>query len=477
MANGSSTFWGGPPGPPGWGDDPAAGRLDGADRRVRLSEIVGALSFALDLTEGQPNGHAARACLIGMRVARELRLGADDCSDLYYALLLKDTGCSSNSAATADFFGSDDQPVKRALKTVDWTKPIASAWYGIRNTATGRGIRARAAQLFTIAAGRRGSPSDLFRIRCERGADIVRKMGFPEATAAAVRALDEHWDGGGEPDGIRGEDIPLLSRIAQLAQTVEVFASDSGWGEAVAVARSRSGRWFDPELVRILCSMAGAEWWASIQGDGILDHLPVVEPDERVRLVDGEDVDRMAEGFAEVVDAKSPFTFQHSSRVAAIAREIGATLGLGPSARRNLYLAGLLHDIGKLGVSNRILDKAGPLTEEEWAAVRAHPIHTWSILSQVGLFRPIARTAAVHHERLDGEGYPWGFDESGLGPSDRILAVADIYDALTSDRPYRSGWTPEDVLRALHEMEGQAVDAEVVEALEASTIPASTLPA
>lgn len=442
--------------------------LDGEMDRggsVRLSELVGAMSCALDLTEGQPSGHAARTCLIGMRIARELQLPATQRSDLYYALLLKDAGCSSNAAATADFFGSDDHGVKRNLKTVDWQRTLHATLYGIRSAAVGRGFRSRVRQLLRMRE-RPGAGAELIRIRCERGAEIVRKMGFPEASASAVRALDEHWNGGGSPEGISGEAIPLAARIASLAQTVEVFAAERGWQEALRVARDRRGRWFDPELVRVIDTFRDPGWWEALYRGDPLEGLPGLEPDDRVRSVDAAGVDRVAEAFAEVVDAKSPFTFQHSQRVADLARDMAERLGSSPAIVRCAYRAGLLHDIGKLGVSNRILDKAGPLTPEERLVVERHPLLTWSILEHVEVFTPIARLASVHHERLDGAGYPWGIAAPALDRLDRALAVCDIYEALTADRPYRSGMEPAQALGILRKLQGGAVDAELVDVLE-----------
>src|SRR6185503_18851720 len=104
-----------------------------------------------------------------------------------------------------------------------------------------------------------------------------------------------------------------------------------------------------------------------------------------------------------------------------------------------LYRAGLLHDIGKLGVSNTILDKNGSLTDEERQQVQRHPEYTWEILRRVTAFQDVAWVAARHHERLDGSGYPWHLDAARLDSPARILAVADVFEAITADRPYRKG--------------------------------------
>jgi putative nucleotidyltransferase with HDIG domain len=429
---------------------------------------VGALSHALDLTEGQPRGHAARSCAIGIRIARELELCSRDRSDLYYGILLKDAGCSSNAAANATFLGSDDREAKRNLKLTDWSSHVSMVGYALRNAALGRSFSHRVRQIARMgrAPSMEGVAKDLMRIRCERGADIVRNLGFPEASAQVVRALDEHWDGRGQPLGQQGEEIPLLARIASLAQTVEVFAAERGWREALRVAEERSGAWFDPSLVQVLSGLRDATWWSDLYRGDPMAELPDFEPDERILRVDAEGVDRVAEAFAAVVDAKSPYTYRHSARVAELSRGVAQSLGHPPEVVRSVYRAALLHDIGKLGISNRILDKPAALTAQERATVEAHPLMTWSILQHVEVFQPIARMASVHNERLDGGGYPWGIGARQLSQLDRALSVSDVYEALTADRPYRSGMDPDRAFGILRSLEGASLDPELVRALE-----------
>jgi len=270
--------------------------------------------------------------------------------------------------------------------------------------------------------------------RCDRGAGIARKLGFSDATAEAIRALDEHWDGRGQPRGLRGTQIPLAGRILCLAQTAEVFHAIGGVTRAYRVAVKRSGQWFDPALVKALAAfIADASFWASLREPD----LSGVMPPDRALVADQERLERIAEGFAEVVDAKSPWTDSHCGRVCAIATGIGALLGFDRSALRDLGRAARLHDIGKLSVSNRILDKPGPLTESEYARVKEHPLLTERILERVPGLSQLAPLASAHHERLDGSGYPRGLTAAELTMAMRVLAVADTYEALTSKRPYR----------------------------------------
>jgi HD-GYP domain-containing protein (c-di-GMP phosphodiesterase class II) len=411
---------------------------------LRLSEILAALSYALDITDGQPAGHTVRTCLIGMRLANDVGLEADDRAALFYALLLKDAGCSSNAAKVSVLYGADDFTAKRNVKMVNHSYLPEALGYILRNVGSKRDL------VRVLRAGSK-TARQLTEIRCERGAEIARMLEMPEKTAAAVRALDEHWDGKGYPDGLAGEEIPLLGRVVCLAQTTEVFFTSFGPDAAVDMAFERTGTWFDPELVRALASLReDGRFWASL-GANARVHVGALEPTERLVLADEARLDAVAEAFASVIDAKSPYTHRHSERVAEIAVSTGAALGLGPAALRDLRRAALLHDIGKLGVSNLILDKPGELTGAELAAVQRHPEWTEQILRRVSRFDELASAAAAHHEKLDGSGYHRGLRGDALGQSARILAVADIFEAMTAQRPYRAAMPAEQALALMRD--------------------------
>lgn len=439
--------------------------------RVGLSEVLSALSHALDLTEGQPLGHTVRSCLIGMRIAEQIGLPPADRSALYYAVLLKDAGCSSNAARMASLFGADDRAVKPRMKLVDWHRRVVLAIETARSAGLGGSILDRVRQFVSIARSENVT-RDLIALRCERGADIARQLGFPPATSQAIRSLDEHWCGLGYPEGLAGEAIPLLSRIANVAQTAEAVNATHGPEEAIGVLRERRGSWFDPELVDVVASWRNDRaWWRRLITDDVAALVVAAEPAGRERLVDDDELDAVARAFADIIDAKSPYTYRHSAQVAHYARLVSRALGDDADEQRRMHRAGLLHDIGKLGVSNRILDKPGALTAAERQEVERHPKYTLSILSRVGAFGAFAWTAALHHEKLDGTGYPWGLGARQLDRSARILAVVDVYEALTSDRPYRAGMTHEKTLGILRgDATAGKVAAEIVEVL-ASVAP------
>jgi putative nucleotidyltransferase with HDIG domain len=432
------------------------------DGEIALSEVVAGLSYALDLTEGEPPGHAGRTCMIAMRVAESLGLDASHRSDLFYAGLVKDAGCSANAARMAALFGADDQFAKVTSKRVDWAHKFPALVWSLRTVEPGGTLRARADRLKAIKDEGEVTRS-LMEARCERGAEIARLLGLPERSAEAIRGLDEHWDGRGQPRGLRGEEIPLAARLLCMTQTVEIFHAAGGVPSAMRVALRRRGTWFDPVLVDALLATAGdREFWGGLAGA----NPSAWEPSSRVLVADEPRLDQIAEAFAGVIDAKSPWTYRHSDRACLIAMSLAASLGASERTLVDLRRAALLHDVGKLAISNRILDKPGRLTRAEFAKIREHPRITAQVLARVPGFSHLVAIAAAHHERLDGRGYPRGLTAGELTMPMRVLAVADVYEALTSARPYRRAMTSDEALAVMRPDVPTRLDEDVFAALE-----------
>jgi hypothetical protein len=172
---------------------PTSSSSNSSTGSIRVSELISALSYALDLTEGRPMGHSVRACVIGMRIAEEIGLPAQVQADLYYTLLLKDAGCSSNSSRLYHILNADDIRAKGDLKTTDWTRVgWESLHYALTHVATGDAFPQRVWRLVRVAATQQRNSCELVKIRCERGSSIVRKLGFSAAVAAGIYSLDEH---------------------------------------------------------------------------------------------------------------------------------------------------------------------------------------------------------------------------------------------------------------------------------------------
>lgn len=434
--------------------------------RFRLSEILGALSHALDMTEGQPEGHCLRCCWIGIHVGKRLGMSADELGDLYYTLLLKDLGCSSNAARICELYLTDDIAFKRDFKTIDGSLAAALRFVFAR-TGLESGLTERIRAIVNILRNGGEIARELIETRCHRGADIAAKLGFSDRVQSAIRSLDEHSDGSGKPEGLRGDAIPLAANVALLAQVADVFATEHGREAAIAEIGARSGIWFDRELVEAFLAVQQDEaFWRAMRDEGLAERIYAMDPAHRQVTADEDYLDDVASAFADVVDAKSPFTANHSSRVMFYADMIAEELDLGGEHRRWLRRAALLHDIGKLAVSNQILDKPEKLDDREWQVVRSHPWHSERILERVSAFADIAPIAGAHHERLDGKGYPYGLADDAICLEVRILTVADVFDALAAERPYRAAMPVAQALAILRKGIGTAFDAGCVEALE-----------
>ena len=444
-----------------------------AGQPVTLAEILSALSFALDITEGARPGHSNRACLLGMRLGKQIGLSDEVLDELYYALLLKDIGCSSNSARMADAFGADDQAVKQNFKFIDREKlgkpnreALTFVW---DNVAPTTGVWNRMRQMYRMIRRPGDLTAEVIEARCERGAVILHKLGMGAETCAAVYSLDEHWNGNGLPDHLIAQEIPLLGRICSVAQHLDLFCSESGSTVAMDVLAQRSGVWYDPDLVRAAHSLhrQGSLWAQCLPSSDLEALQPAVlalAPGSSTALAT-RDIDLICSGFADVVDAKSPFMYRHSVASTEVAVLISNTMGLAPNRVDVVRRAALLHEIGMLAVPNTILDKRGPLTQGQWTAIHRHPLLSQQILSRVRAFDEIAVLAGQHHERLDGTGYPFQLTEKHLSRESRILAVADIFSALMEKRSYRQDLSPAAVQQELALSVPDRLDAECVDAV------------
>jgi HD-GYP domain-containing protein (c-di-GMP phosphodiesterase class II) len=438
-----------------------------ADQRpiVSLAELVGAFSYALDLTEGQPPGHCVRACWIGSHVARQLGMGAAQRSDLYYTILLKDLGCSSNAARICELYEADDRAFKQGYKTVG-TGLAATLRFVVARTAPSAPFGRKLAAVGNILKNGDTIAQEMILSRCTRGADIARSLRFSDSVCEGIYRLDEHWDGSGRPGRMKGAAIPRFAQIALLAQIADVFHSLAGAAAAIDEVARRSGSWLDPELCAAFANVAARpDFWAGVASPMIDTQLLLLAPADHGQKVDDDYLDDIAAAFGQVIDAKSPYTAGHSTRVADLAVAIATAMGMLPSRRRWLYRAALLHDVGKLSVSNAILDKPGSLDDREWESMRGHAGHTQAILGRIGALADIAPIAAAHHERLDGTGYPLRLSDQQITRETRIITTCDFYDALTSDRPYRAAMSHDEAMTIMAAEAGKAIDPDCLAAL------------
>lgn len=433
---------------------------------IKLGEVLSAFSYALDLTQGQPQGHCVRACWIGTKIGSALGLSVDDRRDLYFTVLLKDLGCSSNAARICELYLADDLAVKRDYKLIDG-KIQNVLQFVLSRTAADLPLSQRIGALANVIANGAKLETDIIATRCIRGADIARKLRFSEEVADGIAGLDEHWNGSGKPAKLKGEQIPLFSRIALIAQVADVFCMANGPDAAKEEIEKRKGTWFDPYIADVFLDLADdGNFWTELQSPSIESKVLALEPAKSEIPVTEAYLDDIAMAFGQVIDAKSPYTAGHSERVGAYAAGIALRLGYDNAHIRKLRRAAILHDIGKLGVSNLILDKPGALSEDEWKVMRTHSQHTAEILGRIAVFSEMAEIAGAHHERLDGKGYPHKLTAEKISMDTRIITIADFYDALTSDRPYRPAMPQTKALDIIRSECGKAIDETCFAALE-----------
>ena len=440
-----------------------------------LSEVLSALTFALDLTEGAVPGHSLRTCLLGMRLAAAMQLPEQDVMDLYYALLLKDIGCADTVTRLSRIMCAGDNG---PWSLTGWaghfgTNPLllAHVW---REVLPEIPLPGRIGQMLSssleneIHEGLQAQSST----STQRDAETMLLLGMGEKTMEAVLHIDERWDGSGTPARKRAFQIPLLARICAVAQSLDACAAEHGSETALGMVRNRRGTWFDPEVVRIAQKLhtSGKLWPQCHKSDVEATRTEVLRLDASASCrLTTEHLDRICEAFGNVVDSKTPFTFHHSVGVTEVAVSLARELDLAPERVTLVRRAAFLHDIGKLAVPNRILDKQGRLTAQEWAVVKRHPQLSGSILAQVGAFREIAALAAEHHERLDGSGYPFGLRAEQISLESRVIAIADCYSAMAEDRPYRQGMEAETILQELQKDTPSKLEEACLQALHVCT--------
>jgi HD-GYP domain-containing protein (c-di-GMP phosphodiesterase class II) len=429
---------------------------------VRLAELVAALSLGVDLGFGQPMEHVLRQCLIALRLAERIGLDEQTRADVYYTALLVNVGCHSDAHEQAKWFGDDI-----AMKSTKYDHELGSvsgALATMRLVGSGNPPlhRFRVGLQFAIS-GRR----DLYGMVAEHAARaraLGEQLDLPRGVLESLASAYEQWDGKGWPDGLAGEQVPIAARLAQVGEFMEVANRVGGVDAARELARQRSGGQFDPRLAGLMID-EGELILSGLDAVGTWDAVIDAEPALAV-VVSGERFDAALLAIASFVDLKSPYFLGHSHAVAELAAEAGAQLGLAADEVRTLRRAGLVHDFGRLGVSNSIWDKPGPLGTGEWERVRIHPYLTGRMLEQSEALAPLAVIAVQHAERLDGSGYPRGLSGSAISRPARILAVADAYQAMCEPRAYRPALSAEGAAAQLRaEVKAGRFDADAAEAV------------
>jgi HD-GYP domain-containing protein (c-di-GMP phosphodiesterase class II) len=417
-----------------------------AGKHVRLAELLAALSLGSDLGMGLPMEHVLRQCLISMRLADRVGLDGHDRAVVYYTALLAWVGCHVDAYEQAKWFG-DDLALKADYRDIDFANPLAAGRFMLTHFGAGLPLGDRAklgVELLSMGVPRRRAALER---HCYAAHELAGRLGLGEPVRRSVVQTFERWDGKGVPAGAKGEEILTTARIVNLADVVEVFHRIGGTEAAITVARGRSGTQFDPAIVDLFCP-AAADVFAELDAVTTWGAVIADEPGLTAWLTYAE-FDTALEAIADFVDLKSPYTIGHSRGVADLAAAAATECGLPADEVELVRRAGLVHDLGRLGISNGIWDKPGQLTAAESERIRLHPYLTERILALSADLAPLGALAVEHHERLDGSGYPRGLTGNALTLPSRILAVADAYRTRVEPRPHRPAGAAGDVAAQL----------------------------
>lgn len=358
-----------------------------------LHRIVYALSDALDLVGIDDVAHGKRVAFMACRAGELMGLAGGTSDDLLVAALFHDCGVSS------------DREHRNLAGGMDWA---------------GEGSH------------------------CERGATLVSEFSYLAHLSPVIRWHHTHSATLETMD--LPEDVKTLANLVYIADRVDVLSTKAGGDvlmsreEVCRTVRLNLGVRFRKDIGEALLEASQhEEFWLTLDPRPLGHWLSAQTRKPSEKLISLSDLETLGAIFATIVDAKSPYTAEHSQRVAGVTRVLGIAAGLSDEVSRKLVVAALLHDLGKLRVPDAILDKPRDLDRGEFCVMVRHAYDTWEILNRIEGFDDIARWASFHHEWVRGSGYPFGVGGERLSLESRIVAVSDVFQALRQDRPYRAG--------------------------------------
>ena len=463
-----------PPGRPGAGPLPPPGRQGSlyalavsavpSTARVRLAELVATLSLATDLGLGLPMEHVLRQSLIAMRLAERIGVEPEQRADVFYVSLLAWVGCWVDAYDQAKWWG-DDQSIK--VKIYDHGRnPVGlqAARYAIGELGAGKPSLERMRVRAAFVAGGRREVDGVATRHCQAARELALRIGVGKTAANELLQTWERWDGRGEPRGLKHDEIAQSVRLVAVGDVAAFHERERGVEHAIAKTRGYAGTLLDPAIVDAYCECAPT--LLADVGD-VGTWAAVLDTEPGLGLTMSDDAFATAvEAIADFADVKSPFTIGHSRAVGDLAGEAAKAIGLPAADATMIRRAGLLQDLGRLGVSNAIWDKPGPLSQSELERVRLHPYLTERMLASSPALAPLGALAVLHHERMDGSGYPRRLNGAAIPPAGRILAAADVYRALLEPRPYRDAMTPDDARAELtREVRAGRLDGDAVNAV------------
>jgi HD-GYP domain-containing protein (c-di-GMP phosphodiesterase class II) len=431
-------------------------------RPVTLAELVATLSLLADLGMGRPMERVLRQTVVAMRLGAAAGMDRAACSAAYYASLLTWVGCAVDTAEVAALFG-DETEFYADTRDGD-LGGISLAVFVARHLGRGKSSFHRIGMVgrFLASAGR--SVQQVMQEHCQEASDLAGWLELGPAVGEPLLQAFERWDGRGVP-GLTGADgLAPAIRLVHLADSIEAFHHAGGAEAALHVARERRGTQFDPALVDCFCA----------RHTEILDGLGRISAWEEVITLDprlgaalsDDQLDRALTAFGDFGDLKSALRLGHSRRVAELAAQAGRTLGLPAAEVVMLRRAALVHDIGMIGIPSGVWDKPGEWGISQRERARTHPYLTERMLARTPLLAQVGHCASLHHERLDGSGYPHRLRGEAISRPARILGAADVYNALRQPRPHRPALEAGDAERTMRdEVRAGRLDGDAVQAV------------
>jgi HD-GYP domain-containing protein (c-di-GMP phosphodiesterase class II) len=435
------------------------------EQRVRAAELVGALSLASDLGTGQPLEHALRTAVLAVRLGGLADASTDELADTYYVALLHASGCTSNSHEATQLFG-EDITHRAAFFLIDPADPEQVLAFYRTHVAPGRPAEVRE-RMIEAALTNPARTRESFAAMCEVAQRFARRLELGPRIEASLEYVFARWDGKGLPREVGGEELPLPARLLHVARDYSLFLSAADADGARTVLERRAGAAYDPRLAELAVRHFD-EVCAELDDARMWEHALDSEPFPQVSL-SGEEIDAGFSAFAALTGLKSPWFREHSTGVAELAEAAAWRIGLPPDTVAFLRRAALAADLGRVGVSNAVWEKPGPLGFGDWERARLHTHFTERAFAQSSALAPVGVLAGSHHERLDGSGYHRGLRGPALDKAARILAAADCYIAMRAARPYREALEPAAAEAELRRdvAEGR-LDAEAVDAVLAA---------
>jgi HD-GYP domain-containing protein (c-di-GMP phosphodiesterase class II) len=429
---------------------------------LRLADLLASLSLVTDLGFALPPESALRSCLVATALARRLGLDETEVADVYWTALLEHVGCTGFAHETANRYG-DELVVNAAAARTDFADPRDLFATFLPAVSGGSRLAWIRIALMEITSGARFSRR-YATAACEVGRSTAQRLGLSPGVQRGLHEVYESWNGSGGSRGLKGDAIALPARIAQLAATAVHFESLGGAPLALGAVRKQAGGVLDPHVAAAFEAVA-PELLEAAAADDLHAAALDAEP-HPVRTIPVSRLSDVAAAFGDIADLKSPYLLGHSSGVARLALEAARRTELDGATIERLHVAGLLHDVGRVGISDAIWDRPQALSGAQWEEVRLHAYHSERILARSAALRDVAPIVGMHHERLDGSGYHRGTRAREIPATVRLLGAADAYRAMTQDRPYRPALPPDEAARRLRaEVEAGRLDGEAVTAV------------